>query len=115
MIAMIKRSVLLGAIAAAAIAGSAMAEQAAKLSTHETEKFSSCMAMKAEDMANDQACQAVMRKVDVTSADMVRMKACEWTKVDVDKDPNCVAMLKKHPELAQGHGRGTMDATDNKQ
>ena len=33
------------------------------------------------------------------------MRRCEGkTDVDVLKDPDCAAMIKKHPDLVRGHG-----------
>lgn len=67
--------------------------------------FNTCKAMKAPERNASAACKAVMQKTHVTSADMDKMRACESPQVDVNKDPNCKAMLAKHPEVARGHGR----------
>lgn len=67
--------------------------------------FNTCKAMKAPERNASAACKAVMQRTKVTSSDMDKMKACESPQVDVNQDPNCKAMLAKHPEVARGHGR----------
>lgn len=74
-------------------------------SAEDAAAFNSCKAMKAPERNASAACRAVMQKTKVTSSDMDKMKACESPQVDVAKDPNCKAMLAKHPEVARGHGR----------
>lgn len=74
-------------------------------SAEDARAFNSCKAMEAPERNASAACRAVMQKTKVTSSDMDKMKACESPQVDVAKDPNCKAMLAKHPEVARGHGR----------
>ena len=80
----------------------------------EAAKFDSCMALTATQRTADKDCQAIMAKMKVSNADMDKMKSCESRPgVDVNKDPDCVSMMKKHPDMVRGHGRLDMDTEVN--
>jgi hypothetical protein len=80
----------------------------------EAEKFDACMSLTAAQRTADQGCQTIMAKMKVSNVDMDKMKSCESRPgVDVNKDPDCVAMMKKHPDMVRGHGRLDMDTEVN--
>lgn len=102
-----KRHLLIAAAAGASIAfvqgASAATEE--KLSEPEILKLNECMAMTKDVLARDTRCGMVMKKASITAADIEKMRRCEGKmNVDVTKDPDCAAMIKKHPDLVRGHG-----------
>jgi len=75
--------------------------------------FNACKAMKAPERNASTACKAIMTKTKVSSSDMDKMRACEADLTNASKDPNCKAMMAKHPEVARGHGRLEPDSDVN--
>ncbi len=76
-----------------------------KLSEPELLKLNQCMAMTKDVLAQDTQCGTVMKKASITAADIEKMRRCEAKmNIDVTKDPDCAAMIKKHPDLVRGHG-----------
>jgi hypothetical protein len=84
-------------------AASAATEE--RLSKPELLKLNECMAMKPDILAADGQCSTVMKKASVTTGDIEKMRKCEAKfNVEPQKDPDCAAMIKKHPDLVRGHG-----------
>jgi hypothetical protein len=84
-------------------AASAATEE--RLSQAEVLKLNTCMSMTSDVLAKDGQCTVVMRKASLTRSDIEKMRRCESKlEVDVLKDPDCAAMIKKHPDLVRGHG-----------
>ncbi len=81
------------------------AATAERLSRPEVLKLNECMAMTSEVLEKDGQCIAIMKKASLTKADVEKMRRCEQVQNDVMKDPDCAAMIKKHPDLVRGHGR----------
>jgi hypothetical protein len=76
-----------------------------RLSQPELLKLNECMAMKPDALAGDTQCSTVMKKASLTTADIEKMRRCEAKfNVEPQKDPDCAAMIKKHPDLVRGHG-----------
>jgi uncharacterized protein YicC (UPF0701 family) len=102
-----KRALLIAAAASASLAfvHGALAATEEKLSKPEVLKLNECMAMTKEVLAQDSQCGVVMKKASVTASDIEKMRRCEGKMTgDVTKDPDCAAMIKKHPDLVRGHG-----------
>lgn len=98
---------LLAAMACASF-GSVHAVSAAseeRLSKPEILKLNQCMAMTSDILARDGQCAVVMKKASLTTSDIEKMRRCESKADDVLEDPDCAAMIKKHPDLVRGHGR----------
>jgi len=91
-------------VAALLTVGSAAPALAAKLSTEEAKTLRDCMVMKSDDAVQDAGCRTVMRKEHVTKVDLEKMKSCENKMEAAGDNPDCVEMVKKHPDLARGHG-----------
>lgn len=75
--------------------------------------FNTCKAMKSAERNASTACKAIMQKTKVTSSDMDKMKECEAPTADVNKNPDCKAVMEKHPEIARGHGRLETDSIND--
>ncbi len=86
-------------------AHAASAATAERLSRPEVLKLNECMAMTPDTLAKDAQCGTVMKKASLTRTDLEKMRRCEQVQNDVMSDPDCVAMIEKHPELVRGHGR----------
>lgn len=102
-----KRNLLIAAAASAglALAHAAFAATEEKLSEPELLKLNACMAMTKEILAQDAQCGVVIKKANITASDIEKMRKCEGKmNIDVTKDPDCAAMIKKHPDLVRGHG-----------
>src|SRR4051794_36096504 len=84
--------------------GMASAAMAAKLSAEEAKTLRDCMVMKSDDAVRDAGCQPVLRKENITKVDLEMMKSCETKQEAAADNPDCVAMVKKHGDLARGHG-----------
>jgi hypothetical protein len=84
--------------------GMATAAMAAKLSAEEAKTLRDCMVMKSEEAVRDVGCQPVLRKEKITKVDLDMMKSCEGKLEAAADNPDCVAMVNKHPDLARGHG-----------
>jgi uncharacterized protein YicC (UPF0701 family) len=102
----VKRALLLASVAGACVAAqAAFAATEEKLSKPELLKLNECMAMTKEMLAQDSQCGTVMKKASITATDIEKMRKCEGKmNIDVTKDPDCAAMIKKHPDLVRGHG-----------
>lgn len=92
--------------------GGASAAELVK-SPEDAATFNACKAMKAAERNASADCKAIMAKTKVSSSDMDKMRACEADMTNASKDPNCKAMMEKHPEVARGHGRLEPDAEVN--
>ena len=91
-------------IVAGLAVGLAAPASAAKLSGEEVKVLSDCMVMKSDDAVQDAGCRTVMRKENITKVDLEKMKSCEDTFAAAADNPDCREMVKKHPDLARGHG-----------
>ncbi len=98
--------------AVAASAGFAFASIAADLDLTKDEalKLNKCMAMTPAVLVADAACLAVLKKAEISKTDVEKMRHCESIQENVSTNPDCMAMVKKHPQLARGHGE-TMNET----
>ncbi len=102
-----KRILLIAAVAGAGftLAQGVSAATEEKLSEPELVKLNKCMAMTKDVLAQDSHCGVVMKKAGITASDIEKMRKCEGKmNIDVTKDPDCAAMIKKHPDLVRGHG-----------
>jgi hypothetical protein len=102
-----KRTLLIAAVTGAslAFAHGAYAATEERLSKPEVLKLNECMAMTKDVLAQDSQCGVVMKKASLTASDLEKMRRCEGKmNIDVTKDPDCAAMIKKHPDLVRGHG-----------
>ncbi len=102
-----KRVLLIAAVTSAGLSlgQSAFGATEEKLSKPELLKLNECMAMTKDVLAQDSQCGVVMKKASITAADIEKMRRCEGKmNIDVTKDPDCAAMIKKHPDLVRGHG-----------
>jgi hypothetical protein len=102
-IAALKIPVFRAILATLAMAGPAWADSP-QVSANEAKTFSTCMALPSDQRAANSDCLAIMRKEQVTNSDMDKMKSCESNPEPATENPDCVAMLRKHPSLSQGHG-----------
>jgi len=96
------------AVTAAAVTYANIASAATDERLNETEilKLNECMHMKPDVLAKDAQCTVVLKKASISPTDVERMLECERVmNADVTKNPDCVAMMEKHPELVRGHGR----------
>ena len=99
-----KRALLLGA-ACLVTAHMASAATDERLSKPEILKLNDCMAMTSDVLAQDSQCTVVLKKASITKSDIEKMRRCEGKmNIDVTKDADCAAMIKKHPDLVRGHG-----------
>jgi len=100
------KNTLLAATACTAflLAHGAHAATEERLTGPEAVKLTKCMAMTSDVLAKDAQCAAVMKKASLTASDMEKMRRCESVQQDVMKNPDCAAMIKKHPDLVRGHG-----------
>ena len=87
------------------LAPAVSAATAERLSRPEILKLNECMAMTMDVLEKDGQCATVMKKASLTKTDIEKMRRCEQVQNDVMKDPDCAAMIKKHPDLVRGHGR----------
>ena len=97
------------ACAALMLAHGASAATEERLSGPEAVKLTKCMAMTSDVLAKDAQCTAVIKKASLTPSDIEKMRRCESVQEDVMKNPDCAAMIKKHPELVRGHGSLTTE------
>jgi hypothetical protein len=90
--------------AGALMVGMAATAMAAKLSGEEVKTLRNCMVMQSDDAVKDAGCRTVMRKENITKVDLEKMKSCESKPVAATDNPDCIEMVKKHGDLARGHG-----------
>lgn len=87
------------------VANMASAATAERLTRPEIIKLNECMAMTPEVLEIDGQCTTVMKKANLTKGDIEKMRKCEQVQNDVMSNPDCKAMIEKHPDLVRGHGR----------
>ena len=62
--------------------------------------MSSCMSMSHDDMMKNQGCVDMMKKMNMSEADMSKMMSCMKMPHDaMMKDQDCAAMMEKHSAM----------------
>ncbi|MDP3736353.1 MAG: hypothetical protein Q8R02_03120 [Hyphomonadaceae bacterium] len=60
----------------------------------------SCMSMSRNDMMKNQGCADMMKKMNMSEADMSKMMSCmKMPQEDMMKDQACAAMMEKHSAM----------------
>jgi hemoglobin-like flavoprotein len=76
------------------------ASAAAAVTPRDKDIVDTCLMMSIDAMVNDTVCRDLMRRWNITTADMVMIKACKAMRSEqLKKDVDCLDVRKKHPDL----------------
>lgn len=92
--------VAVAALAAAGCANAPPAQSGAKMPAAGGEMMSSCMSMSHDDMMKNQGCADMMKKMNMSEAEMSQMMSCmKMPHEAMMKDQLCAAMMEKHSDM----------------
>ena len=95
------------AIAFLSLAGISQSALAGPMTLVDRHTFDACAAMTEDAMTADPTCAAMMKKMDMSSADMKMAKSCMAMSDDaMMKDQGCATMMKAHPQIFSHKGGG---------